>query len=212
MDLKDLLKEYWPIVVGVVVVLLTAVIFWPSDELAQQDEEELVPIGISSTPRQAEEPRGLSNRAEPATTKRDVTVSEKKPESGEPTYEFLEIVNAVPTAGPTTPGRVYKTDDPEVRRALSQVEVTLYVEDECDACTRAREYLEKNGVLVTTRNVETDAGQRERARRLSGTRSLPVLVVDGKVLSGFSEGPVQVALTDAVKTRVISDVQKQPNP
>lgn len=210
MDLKDLLKEYWPVVVGVVVVLLTAVIFWPSDEPAEQDEEELVPIGIVATPRKVKEPPASPGRAERETTKRGVTASGKNPDSDAPTYEFLEIVSAVPSPGQATPGRNYKTDDPEVKRALAQVEVTLYVEDECEACTLLREYLEKNGVLVTTRNVETDAGQRERARRLSGTRSLPVLVVDGKVLSGFSEGPVQAALTDAVKTRVLSDAQKQP--
>lgn len=212
MDLKDLLKEYWPIVVGVVVVLLTAVIFWPSDEPPEQDEAALVPLGIVSTPRKVKASPGPSDREESVTTDLGVKSSGPKPQGSEPKYEFLEIINAVPAEGQANPGRKYKTDDPEVQRALTKVEVTLYVEDECASCTSAREYLEKNGVLVTTRNVETDAGQRERARRLSRSRSLPVLVVDGKVLSGFNEGSVQSALTDAVKTRVLADAKKQPNP
>lgn len=209
MDLKDLLKEYWPIEVGVAVVILTAVIFWPSDEPRGVEEGALVPIGIVSRPRKVKE---SSESAEPEAVGAQLKPSAPTAENKESEYEFLEIVNAVPIEGSRTEGRTYKTDDPEVQRALAQVEVTLYVEDECAACSSAREYLEKNGVSVTTKDVSGDSGQRERARRLSGARTLPVLVVDGKVLTGVSEGSVQTALTDAVKTRVLSSAKAQPNP
>lgn len=210
MDLKDLLKEYWPIVVGVVVALLTAVIFWPSDE-SPAEEPDLVPLPIvskSGSPSTPNTPRD-DDESTRAATHADREQAGPR-ESGE--YEFIEIVNAVPVEGKATPARKYETNDPEVQRALAKVEVTLYVEDECASCASAREYLEKNGVLVTTHNVDQDSNQRERARRLSGGRSLPVLVVDEKVLPGFSEGSVQAALTDAVKTRVESEVKKQPSP
>lgn len=210
MDLDDLLKEYWPIVVGVVVVLLTAVVLWPSEESSSK-EPDLGPVAI--TPFTEEARRALAQRqasereaeSPPVEAAPDKETVERAAE-----YEFLEIVQAVPAPGSHTPGREFETEDLEVQRALEKVQVTLYQEKECTPCSAAREFLEKNGVPVTARDVDQDANLRERARRLTGSRDLPVLVIDGKVLLGFSESSVQSALTSAVKSRVESEMRPKP--
>lgn len=211
MDLDDLLKEYWPIVVGVVVVLLTAVILWPSAESA--DKSDLTPVTI--TPLTEEARRALARRQAEASEAEADSDPDTVPAADVPAerpaeYEYLEIVEAVPTEGNAVAGREFKTDDPEVQRALGKVEVTLYQEADCAPCSEARAYFEKNGVSVTARDVDQDVNQRERARRLSGSRTLPVLVIDGKVLLGFSDNAVQGALTAAVKSRVEAEMRPKP--
>lgn len=210
MDLDDLLKEYWPIVVGVVVALVTAVVLWPSEELSSEGPGS-GPVAI--TPLTEEARRALAQRQareQQAESQPVEAAPDQGPSDRAPEYEFLEIVEAVPIEGGPVPGREFKTGDPEVQRALEKVQVTLYQEKECAPCSTARDFLEKNGVSVTARDVDQDANLRERARRLSGSRSLPVLVIDEKVLLGFSESAVQAALTSAVKSRVESELRPKP--
>lgn len=210
MDLDDLLKEYWPAIVGVVVVLLTAIVLWPSEEDAQADPSlELVAI----SPLTADAQRVLAEKQAKETQPKgdpQPTSSPKEPPRTPPEYQILEMVEAFPLDQSRVENREFKTGDPEVERALGDVEITLYQEQECSSCVKMRSFLEKNGVSVISRNVEEDSNQRERARRLSGTRALPVLVVDGKVVPGLSEEEVQAALTWAVKNRVEAEAQAKP--
>jgi glutaredoxin len=199
MDLDDLLKEYWPIVVGVVVVLLTAVVLWPSGEIPV--EVPPGPVVVSRVTDETKQALLLKHNKE-ETTPPVESPAPKVPEGEQTKLEYLEIVEAFPVEGREIPGRKYTTDDPEVQRALGQVQVTIYQEKECASCSEARAYFSQNGVGLTTLDVDEDANLRERVRRLSGSRSLPVLVVDGKILQGFSESAVNAALTSAVKSRV----------
>lgn len=205
--LDDLLKEYWPIVVGVVVVFLTAIVVWPSNEPAAKDpnREPVFVSPITDEVRRAlEQKQTNESEAEPRPSE---TLAPTKSEAAPAQYGFLEIVEAFPLVDSESVGRKFTTDDPEVQQALGKIEVTLYLENECSSCTAVRSFLERSGISVMAQNVEDDSNKRERARRLSGSRSLPVLVVDGKVLQGLSDEAVQAALTSAVKRRVEADAR-----
>lgn len=209
MNLRDLLKEYWPIVAGVFAVILTAILLWPSDD---SDSEEPTPE-VARVQRLTDKAKKFfeSERArenldqqgdlepagdEPSRKDRGVAASS---DSG---MQMLEIVEAVPIAAEPGPPQTFETNDPEVQKALGQVKVVFYQEEDCDACKSARSFLEANQVPLSVVAVDDDSGQRERARRLSGQRSFPVIVVDGHVLTGFSKDSLQGALTSAVKKRV----------
>ena len=79
----------------------------------------------------------------------------------------------------------------------------MYEADWCGVCRQARAFFEHNGISYTSRDVDADPNVKEKARRLSGNTSIPVIVIDGKVMQGFSEEAVQSALTSAVKSRVL---------
>jgi glutaredoxin len=64
--------------------------------------------------------------------------------------------------------------------------VVLYSAEWCGACTRAKRYLKRRGTQYEERNVDIPAVARELFEK-TGERGIPVLEVDGRVLSGFSE-------------------------
>ncbi len=207
MDLRDLLKEYWPIVAGVFAVLVTAIVLWPSGKpnsptIVGPEQRTLLPDDFKELTREMSEPDVSENDASKDAFVLDRAEKSKPPEPDPSSMEMLEIVHAVPLEGKQGSPQTFTTDDPEVQKALAQVKVVFYEENDCESCDLARRLLEANGVPLSVIDVDEDSNQRERARRLSGKRSFPVVVVDGKVLTDVSEKALQGALTAAVKQRV----------
>jgi glutaredoxin len=78
------------------------------------------------------------------------------------------------------------------RAAAGQGRVVLYTTQWCGGCRKARAYLNNRGVSFVERDVERDpgaAGELAEKRRTAGMRGsgVPVLDVDGQLLSGFNE-------------------------
>ena len=65
-------------------------------------------------------------------------------------------------------------------------EARLYSNRWCDECRRAREYLERQGVDYSEVDIE-GSGEAFAEFRALGGRRLPLIVVDGLRMSGFSE-------------------------
>ncbi len=78
----------------------------------------------------------------------------------------------------------------------------MYEADWCGVCRQAREYFAHNQLSYVSYDVDQNVALKEKARRLSGGNGVPVIVIDGKVTSGFSEGSVQGLLLAAVQTRM----------
>jgi glutaredoxin len=64
------------------------------------------------------------------------------------------------------------------------VNVTVYTMHGCSACNHAREFLARNGVKYTERNVSDDAKAREELLAM-GYRAAPVIKVDNQTMLGF---------------------------
>ena len=63
--------------------------------------------------------------------------------------------------------------------------IVLYSADWCGFCRKAKRYLARRGVDHEVRDVD-DPRYAEELKRKTGSRSIPVIDVDGRVLTGFS--------------------------
>ena len=71
---------------------------------------------------------------------------------------------------------------------------TLYMIPACDTCEEAREFLEDNGVSVTEIDVSNDREVQVEFEALAGELKVPVTVIDGKLLRGYSRAEFRAAL------------------
>jgi len=62
--------------------------------------------------------------------------------------------------------------------------VTVYTMNTCSACNHAKEFLVRNGVKFTERNVSEDSKAREELLAM-GFRAAPVIKVDNQTMLGF---------------------------
>jgi len=75
-------------------------------------------------------------------------------------------------------------------------QVELYTTSWCPWCQKAKAYLDAKGVSFVEHDVERDPGAANAKERLAPGKGVPVLVVDGKVSVGFSEGSFDRLLRD----------------
>jgi glutaredoxin len=71
--------------------------------------------------------------------------------------------------------------------ATAASRIVLYSADWCGACRKAKRHLSQRGVDYEVRDVDDPAVAAELLRK-TGSRSIPVIDVGGRVLSGFSAG------------------------
>jgi len=62
--------------------------------------------------------------------------------------------------------------------------VTVFTMHGCSACNHAKEFLARNGVEFTERNVSEDSEAREELLAM-GYRAAPVIKVDNQTMLGF---------------------------
>jgi len=74
--------------------------------------------------------------------------------------------------------------------------VIVYYADWCPACRKAKAYLNRKGVPFQLRNVDNPAAKQELVRK-TGRRSIPVIDVDGRILTGFSPQAIDALLGSA---------------
>lgn len=71
---------------------------------------------------------------------------------------------------------------------------TLYMIPACDSCEEAREFLEANGVSVTEIDVSNDRAVQAEFEALAGELKVPVTVIDGQLIRGYSRAEFRAAL------------------
>jgi glutaredoxin len=72
----------------------------------------------------------------------------------------------------------------------------------CSHCTRARGFLDANGLRREERDVDHDPRARAELKRLTGEASVPVFLVDGELVKGFSEKGMTRVLVASVEKRL----------
>ncbi len=118
-----------------------------------------------------------------------------------PRVEYRETLQFV-EGTPGEPGEELTQESAEVEGALRQVKIELYGTQDCVHCEAARDFMKANQLNFANHDVDADPMKKETARRLSGSTGVPVIVIDGKVLRGFSQGAFQASLTSAVRSRI----------
>ena len=90
------------------------------------------------------------------------------------------------SAGSTSPGTGDAGLPFELKQVMSRFPVTLYTSPDCAPCGDARALLSARGIPFSERTVKT-AEDAAALQRISGESSLPLLVVGGQRLTGFSQ-------------------------
>ena len=66
--------------------------------------------------------------------------------------------------------------------------VEIYSLPECIYCKKAKAYFKANNIKYEDINVKDNEKAQKEMEDISGQRSVPVIVVDKKVIVGFDEG------------------------
>jgi len=82
----------------------------------------------------------------------------------------------------------------EPKRSYGAIDVILYQTSWCPYCTKAREFLEKTGVSLAIYDIEQEPVKGEEMRAKSGSRSVPVVDVEGIIIRGFSAEAIRNAI------------------
>ncbi|MDH4316602.1 MAG: glutaredoxin 3 [Gammaproteobacteria bacterium] len=65
--------------------------------------------------------------------------------------------------------------------------IVIYGSQQCNYCTAARMLLKKKGADYEDILISNNAEQRAEMERLSGRRSVPQIIIDGRAIGGFDE-------------------------
>lgn len=87
----------------------------------------------------------------------------------------------------------FLSENPKNRRA-ADAKVELYTTNWCGYCRAAKSFLKKKGVPYVEYDIEKDRAAKERKRKLSPGSGVPVAVINGRVINGFSPGSYESAL------------------
>jgi glutaredoxin len=93
------------------------------------------------------------------------------------------------------PVRRPRTDyEPVERRTLGRnSDVILYYADWCGYCKKARRWLDERNVYYDLRDIEVPR-YGEELMEVTGSRSIPVLRIDGEIIRGFNPAAYERAL------------------
>ena len=100
-------------------------------------------------------------------------------------------------AAPAAASTPTPAPQPQARAALP---VVMYATSWCPYCAQAREYFGRSGIAYTEHDIEKSAGAKAEFRRLGG-RGVPLILVGGEKMSGFSELGFESLLVRAERAR-----------
>ncbi len=65
--------------------------------------------------------------------------------------------------------------------------VVIYTTSTCGFCARTKEFLKKNKISFTEKDVGADEKSKKEMIKKSGQLGVPVIEIDGKIVVGFDE-------------------------
>jgi GrxC family glutaredoxin len=65
--------------------------------------------------------------------------------------------------------------------------ITIYTTQWCPYCNAAKRILREKGLAFEEIDIEKEGITRDRLQQLSGGRSVPQIVIDGKTIGGYEE-------------------------
>lgn len=89
-----------------------------------------------------------------------------------------------------------------VKQARRDVEITLYVSDDCPQCDAARAYLDEKGLFFTERNVTAEPSALAERDQLNSAGTSPTLKVDQLVLKGWNATELENAVNQSAQKRL----------
>lgn len=135
-------------------------------------------------------------------TPKKVTVSEHARPSppdrstGKKLHDAGVLVNSSPVYRPVpaAPPKTFSNTPLPFLQPASSPTVEIYSADWCGSCTKAKAYFRSKGVAFTEYNVDNDAAAASRARSLNPSGGIPVTVINGRTIVGYSPSQFGAAL------------------
>lgn len=124
-----------------------------------------------------------------------IVYSDRAPTQGrlEKTMKFELASSALPASAASYMDQFRKTHPAGAAPAAAGKGVTLYSAVWCGYCRKAKAWLGEHGVAYTDVDIDAPGGTAALARASGGSTGVPVLVVDGRALTGFSAGAYDAA-------------------
>jgi len=80
-------------------------------------------------------------------------------------------------------------------------QIDLYVTSWCPYCKKAIAFLHKNNIAFNAHDIEQDINAATRKKELDpGYSGIPLAVINGATIRGFSEGTYQQALAKKIRS------------
>jgi glutaredoxin-like YruB-family protein len=134
-------------------------------------------VHFSDQPPNPKEERGRIESMPSAPPSTWQPPAEKKAESD-------AVAEPTPSAPPPT----------KAVKAVRPARVELYVTSWCKYCKQARNYLTANNIPFTEYDIEKDSQAAQRRKELDPRSGVPLAVINGKTVLGFSEASYSQAL------------------
>jgi glutaredoxin len=203
----ELWERWWPTVLGIALLGTAGFFFWPDADgpgAALEQPPAVAEPSPATLPSSATEARGADldrqRLLEEARQRSLLRGATDEPPAG-PERNALPEPDAV---GRDEPNRAVTLtqDSPEVQRVLPLIEVELYETAWCQYCKKTRAFLDGSGINYRAYDVEADETAKLRKDRLAPGRGVPLTVIDGEALYGFSEAALNAAFQAAIKRRL----------
>ena len=72
--------------------------------------------------------------------------------------------------------------------------VTIYSTPTCPHCIRAKQFLKDNSIVFTNIDVSSNQEKAQEMINKSGQMGVPVLDIEGEIITGFDEDAIKKAL------------------
>ena len=74
--------------------------------------------------------------------------------------------------------------------------VEIYTTPTCHYCHMAKEYFKEHNIEYTEHDVSVDAEARTEMVEKSGQMGVPVIFINGKMITGFDQGKIEELLKE----------------
>jgi glutaredoxin 3 len=74
--------------------------------------------------------------------------------------------------------------------------VKIYLTSWCPSCVKAKKYFELKGAKYKEINVADKHEDREEVFKVSGQRTVPVIIINNEIIVGFDRNKIDKALED----------------
>jgi glutaredoxin len=148
---------------------------------------------FASAPAEPETGGGYWRYSESNGSVRFVQSLAEVPESARASAQRIEASlqrpapSARPAARPARPARARAAPEPEPRRAEAAT-VVVYTTSWCGWCRKTLAWLDERGVDYENRDIERNPAWAAELQRKTGSQSIPVVDVDGRIVRGFDPG------------------------
>jgi glutaredoxin-like YruB-family protein len=107
-----------------------------------------------------------------------------------PTARPTALAEAAPPAAPAPASRAANA----LRAPSAGHEVVIYTTSWCPWCKRTRAWLDAKGIEYVEKDIERNEEWAHEMRALTGSGSVPVVVIDGVVIRGFNQAKMEALL------------------